>query len=227
MNILTSTLSAFWSSSVIFISAFLPKLFAGFLILFIGLIVASLLKDLIKLVFRYFSIEKWLEAAGIAKTSEVSIWPNLLAELVRWSIIFLFLMSAIDAWGIPKVADVLQQLLNFIPNVFVVVIIGWIGLVAARFTHDIVRHGVRGLGSHEALVLGNAARYTVVFFTVLIILTQLGVAAELVKILFTGIVGMLALAFGLSFGLGGQEEAKNILKKLHQKLEPNSEKPRR
>jgi hypothetical protein len=68
------------------------------------------------------------------------------------------------------------------------------------------------------LVLANIARYSVVFFTCLIILTQLGVASELVKILFTGIVGMLALSFGLAFGLGGQDEARNILKKLHKKL---------
>jgi hypothetical protein len=50
-------------------------------------------------------------------------------------------------------------------------------------------------------------------------LTQLGVAAELVKILFTGIVSMLALAFGLAFGLGGQNEARDILKQLRKKIE--------
>ncbi len=222
MNILTGTLGTFWSTAVLFVSAFLPKLFSGLLLLFIGLIVASLLKDLLKLVFKYFSVERWLEAAGIAKSGNISVWPNLLGELVRWTIIFIFLMSAVDAWGIPKVADVLEQLLNFIPNVFVVVIIGWIGLVAARFAHDIVRHGVRGLGSHEALVLGNAARYTIVFFTILIILTQLGVAAELVKILFTGIVGMLALALGLAFGLGGKNHASRILDRLMEKVSDTS-----
>lgn len=224
MNILTDTLATFWAGAGLFISSFLPKVLAGFLILFIGLIVASLLKDLLKLVFKYLSIERWLEAAGVVKSADVSIWPNLLGELVRWTVIFIFLMSAVEAWGIPKVADVLEQLLNFIPNVFVVVIIGWIGLVAARFAHDIVRHGVRGLGSHEALVLGNAARYAIVFFTILIILTQLGVAAELVKILFTGIVGMLALALGLAFGLGGKDHAGRILDKLLQKLETSTNK---
>lgn len=227
MNVLTDSLGTILSSVTQFTSAFLPKLLAGVLILFIGFIAASLLKDLVKIVFKYFRLEKWLAVAGLAKTSDVVIWPNLLGELVRWVIIFVFLMSAVEMWGIPKVADVLQQLLNFIPNVIVVVVIGWVGLVAARFAHDIVRHGVRGLGRHEALVLGNAARYTIIFFTILIILTQLGVAAELVKILFTGIVGMFALAFGLAFGLGGREEAQTILKKLRQKVESSKETPRR
>lgn len=218
MNILAASLGTILATVTGFILSFLPKLVAGFLILFIGMIVASLVKDVVRLVFKYFRVEKWLAVSGIAKEAEVSIWPNLLGELVRWVIIFVFLMSAVETWGIPKVADVLEQLLNFIPNVFIVVVIGWIGLVAGRFAHDIVRHGVRGLGSHESLVLGNAARYTIIFFTVLIILTQLGVAAELVKILFTGIVGMLALALGLAFGLGGKDHASRILDRLTQRL---------
>lgn len=218
MNLLTESLTSFISIFTLFISAFLPKLIFGFLIIFIGLIVASLLKDLIKLVFKYFRIERWLEALGVLKSGEVSVWPNLLGELVRWITIFIFLMSAVEAWGMPKVADVLQQLLNFLPNVLVVVVIGWIGLVVGKFAHDIVRHGVRGLGSHEALVLGNAARYTIVFFTILIILTQLGIASDLLKILFTGIVGMLALALGLAFGLGGKEHASKILDKFFSRI---------
>lgn len=219
MNIITESLSTFISATVLFISAFLPKLLAGFLILFIGIIIASLLRDFLKIIFRYISLEKWLSTAGIAKSTDASVWPNLLGEMVRWITIFIFLISAVEVWGIPKVGDVLQQLLSFLPSVFIVVIIGWVGLIAARFAHDIVRHGVRGLGSQEALVLGNAARYTIVFFTVLIILTQLGVATELIKILFTGIVGMLALAFGLAFGLGGRDQASKLLDKLMNKLD--------
>lgn len=228
MDILNDTLRTILASTTAFISTFLPKLLAGFLVLLIGFIVASLLKDLLKLVFKYFRLERWLSVAGLAKAEDINLWPNLLGELVRWTTIFIFLMSAIEIWGIPKVADVLSQLLSFLPNVFIVVVIGWVGLVVGRFAHDIVRHGVRGLGNHEALVLGNAAKYTIVFFTILIILTQLGVAAELVKILFTGIVGMLALALGLAFGLGGKDEASQILKRLREKVEstPGS-KPRR
>ena len=224
MNIITESLSTFISATVLFISAFLPKLMAGFLILFIGIIIASLLRDFLKIIFRYFSLEKWLSTAGIAKSADVTVWPNLLGEMVRWITIFIFLISAVEAWGIPKVGDVLQQLLSFLPSVFIVVIIGWVGLIAARFAHDIVRHGVRGLGNHESLVLGNAARYTIIFFTILMILTQLGVAAELVKILFTGIVGMLTLGFGLAFGLGGRDHASRVLDRLMEKFNESAEK---
>lgn len=219
MNIVTDDLNAFWESTRLITSSFFPKFIAGLLIIFIGLIIASLLKDILKIFFRYFRIEKWLVASGVVKEEDVTIWPNLLAELVRWGIIFLFLTSAVEKWGVPKVGDVLNQLLVFLPNVFVAVVIGWIGLVIGKLSNDVVRHSLRALGEREALILGSIARYAIIFFTILIILTQLGVAAELVKILFTGIVAMFALAFGLSFGLGGQDEAKDILKNLRKRIE--------
>lgn len=222
MNFIEDYLATGVSTGYSAVLAYLPRLFAGFLILFIGLIVASLLKDFIRLVFKYLRLEKWLKAAGITGEREIAVWPNLLSELIRWITIFIFLMSAVEAWGVPKVGDVLAQLLLFLPNVLVAVIIGWIGFVIARFVFEIVRHAVQGIGGREAAILGNFAKYAVIFFTVLIILTQLGVAADLVKILFTGIVSMLALAGGLAFGLGGQEQAKNILKELTKKLQITS-----
>ncbi len=210
------------NSVLVIIYAYIPKLFAGIIILLIGLIIASILKDLIAIVFKYFRIEKWLSTAKIAKEEEVKIWPQIVAELVRWTTIFIFLISAVEVWGVPKVGEVLNQLLNFLPNVFLAVVIGWVGLVAGKLGFNIVRHGVRGLGNNETFLLGNVAKYSIIFFTILIILTQLGVAADLVKILFTGIISMLALSFGLAFGLGGQDEARDILKTIHEKFESQS-----
>lgn len=222
MNFVADTFNTIVSSILYVISTFLPKFIAGLAILIIGLIAASLVRDLIKIIFRYLRIEQWLESAGVVKAKEIQIWPNLLTELARWTIIFLFLMSAVETWAIPKVGDVLNQLLLFLPNVFLAVIIGWIGLIAGRFSSDIVRHGVDGIGSKESLILANIAKFAIYFFTALIILTQLGVAADLVKILFTGIVGMLSLAGGLALGLGGQEEARDLLKKFRQRIETQS-----
>src|SRR3989344_1342937 len=218
MNFVSQTFSAIAGSLVYVTSSFLPKFFAGLIILLIGIIISSLIRDLIKIIFSYLKLEKWLESAGLVKAREFQIWPNILSELARWTTIFIFLISAVETWTIPKVGDVLNQLLLFLPNVFMAVVIAWVGLVSGRFVFDIVRHGIGGGGGEEAIILCNIAKLTIFFFTALIILTQLGLAADLVKILFTGIVSMLALAFGLAFGLGGQDEAKDILKKIRQKI---------
>jgi len=223
MNIMLESFTTFYTSILSILSAFVPKLVAGILILLIGFIIASLLRDLVLLIYKYFRIGRWLESAGLAKDAEVVIWPHILSELIRWTTIFIFLMSSVEVWGIPKVADVLNQLLQFLPNVFVSVIIGWMGLVVARLVHDIIQNSVKSFGKNEALILANSARYSIIFFSILIILAQLGVAADLVRILFTGIVGMFALAFGLAFGFGGQDEAKLMLRKfIHRFEEPKA-----
>ncbi len=92
MNIITGSVVTILNSVTFLVGAYIPKLIAGLLILFIGFIVGSLLKDLVKAIFKYFRLEKWLEAAGLVKERELRIWPNLIAELVRWIVIFVFLM---------------------------------------------------------------------------------------------------------------------------------------
>jgi hypothetical protein len=62
--------------------------------------------------------------------------------------------------------------------------------------------------------LGTVARWAIWIFAILIALTQLGIAAQLIQILFIGVVAMLALAGGLSFGLGGREHASRALDKI-------------
>ncbi len=214
MKILSDTIYNILNNSYMVLLNHATRLISGILLILIGIIIASLLRDIVIIIFKFFRIGKWLEDLGVVKEKELVIWPNLLSELVRWAIIFIFLNSSVEIWGVPKVGEVLNQLLMFLPNVFVAVIVGLIGLVVARFAFDIVRHSISRLGDRESFILASFAKYAITFFTILIVLTQLGVAADLVRILFTGIVGMLALAFGLSFGLGGQEEAKNILKGL-------------
>lgn len=218
MNSIAESFISVFNSWITGTAVFFPKFLAGIILLMVGLVLSSIFRDVVKLIFKYFRLDRWFEVAGLVKENEVNIWSDMLGELVRWGTVFLFLMSAVDLWGVPKVGDVLNQLLVFLPNVFIAVVVGLVGMVLGNFSFDIVRHGVRGLGSKESLVLGNIAKYSIIFFTALIILTQLGVAAELVKILFTGIVGMLSLAFGLAFGLGGQDEARDLLKKLRERV---------
>jgi small-conductance mechanosensitive channel len=83
---------------------------------------------------------------------------------------------------------------------------------------DLVRHGVNRVDKQSASTLAALAKYSIVFFTVLIVLDQLRVAQDLIRILFTGIVIMISLAGGLAFGLGGKDLAKDLLEKMRQRV---------
>ena len=98
------------------------------------------------------------------------------------------------------------------------VIISFVGLIASNLGYDIVKHSVKTIGATSANTLSVFTKWLILFFTILVVLNQLGVAQDLVRILFTGIVAMVALAGGLAFGLGGREIAKDMLGELKKKF---------
>lgn len=198
--------------------SYLPSLIGGIIIFTIGILLAGIVKKLVNTLFSFFKLGQLLSQIGISKNVDIKIWNNILSEIVGWGVIILFLIPASEVWGLPKVTDVLRQLLFYIPNVLVAVIIAFIGLMFANLAADLVLHGVKTVNKKSAKSLSALARYAIVFFTVLVVMDQLRVAQDLIRILFTGIVVMLALAGGLAFGLGGKDIAKELLEKAKKSL---------
>ena len=197
---------------------YIPNLIGGLLILGIGLVLAQIARRLLDSFFGFFKFGMLVRRTNIGSEKEVKIWEDILIELISWSVVILFLIPAAEVWGLTRVTEVLNQLLFYLPNVLVAVVIGFIGLLVANLVADLVRHSVRTMGATSAKTLSAVARYSIVFFTALIVLNQLGIAQDLVRILFTGIVAMLAIAGGLAFGLGGQSVAKEILEDFRKSI---------
>lgn len=214
-GLIASIISNFFTG----IALYLPQFIAGLLLLVVGLLVAGVVKQLILGFFSLLKLEELAKDTKLDKIHDFKVWPQLIGELMRWIVLILFLVAAVETWGIKRVGEVLNQLLLYLPNVFVAVIMGLVGVVVGNLVSDLVRHGSKGLGAHSAGTLATLARYSIFIFTGLLVLHQLGVAADLIRILFTGIVFMISLAGGLAFGLGGQDTAKDMLKSLKEKLE--------
>ncbi len=212
--IVDKVITNFWAK----FTNYLPDFFGGLLILIIGLILASLLKGFITTIFRFLKLEAIFQKTKVLAKSEVRIWEDVLAEILRWTVVILFLIPTLEVWGLSRATAVLNQFLFYLPNIIVAVIIAFIGLLAANLVADLVRHSIKTIGATSANTIAVSAKGVIVFFTVLIILNQLGVAQDLIRILFTGIVAMLAIAGGLAFGLGGKDIAKEILEELRKKL---------
>lgn len=201
------------------IVAYLPRFFAGLIVLIVGLVLARLTKSFVRTFLRALRVGKFLvQVKAIREEEAFKVWEVLLSELAGWSLIILFLIPTFDAWGLPAVNLVLSGLILYLPNVFVAVVIGFVGVVLANLVHDLVLHSTVGLNEPASKSVSGIAYYIVLFATALVILSQLGVAADLVRIIFTGLVAMVAIAGGLAFGLGGRDLASEILKGLKNKL---------
>ena len=168
--------------------------------------------------FKFIKLDTLFSKVKLVKKDTLRIWEEVLTEILKWSMIIVFLVPTLEVWGLSKAVTVINQLLFYLPNVIVAVVIVFVGLIASNLAADLVKHSVKSLGVASANSLSVFTKGVIVFFTILIVLNQLGVAQDLVRILFTGIVAMLAIAGGLAFGLGGQETAREILEELKRRL---------
>lgn len=197
---------------------FLPNLISGVFIILVGFLIGGLVKKLLLSLFSFVRLDSLFQKTRLIEKKEVKVWEEVLTEVLRWTIIVLFLIPAFEIWGLSRATVVLNQFLFYLPNVIVAVIIAFVGLVTSNLGADLVKSGARTVGAASASALAVFTKWLILFFTTLVVLNQLGVAQDLVRILFTGIVVMIALAGGLAFGLGGQTVAKEILEELKNKL---------
>ena len=197
---------------------FVPKFIAGLIILLIGIIIASLIKKLILELLRVLKVETTLERYGLPESTKDLSWSNLLAEIVRWFVIVLFLIPTATIWGMPQIVTVLNTFLLYIPNVFVAAIIAMVGFVFARLAHDLILASMKNVTRDTAKTIATVVRWAIIVFVLLAVLNQLGVAVDLIRILFTGFVAMVAIAGGIAFGLGGQSAAKDMLEILRKRF---------
>ena len=195
--------------------AFIPK-FIGFLvILIVGLIVAGLVSRAVTFLLRKIGFDNMANRIGLTRIEQrmgVKLDPaGVLGKVVWWFLFLIFLVPATDALGIPTISNILNQLVTYIPNVFVAILVLFLGTLAATVVSDLVRGFTGGSTIVNSNILANIARWAIIGFAALIALEQLNIAPALINELFGAIVAAAAIAFGLAFGLGGQDAARRWL----------------
>ena len=209
---LTTAVSTVVLKSLITFINFIPSLIGGFIILIIGLVIAAIAYRAIFGLLKMIQLEEVLVRYGVTQIEGREIeWSEILSEIIRWAIIIVFLIPALQAWHLGAVDSVLNRVILYIPNVIVAVILAMVGLAISKLAYKISYSASRSIGKDLAHTVGLVAQWSITIFVGFLVLHQLGVAQELLRILFAGLVAMIALAGGLAFGFGGQDFAKKIL----------------
>ena len=108
----------------------------------------------------------------------------------------------------------LQQLLLWLPNLIVALVVLVIGGLAANALSQLVRGATAEAGFSNPELLATVARVAVWGFAIVVAVTQLGIATTLINTLLIGLVGRVLVASGLAFGLGGRDRAAQLLDTL-------------
>src|SRR5438270_2026019 len=203
------------SNAVNLILTFIPRLIGFLVILIVGLIIAALVAKAVTFLLRKVGFDRMSDRIGLTRFEQrmgVKMdSAGILGKIVYWFILLIFLVPTADALGVPAVSSILNELVAYIPNVFVAILVLFLGALAATVVADLVRGATASASMGNPNLFANIARFAIIGFAALIALEQLQIAPALLNELFGAIVAAAAIAAGLAFGLGGQETAQRLL----------------
>src|SRR5438105_6588129 len=95
------------------VAEFLPKFITGIIILLIGIVLASIVRRIVGEIFNALKLETYLKRYGIPEARNEFSWTNILAEIVRWFVIILFLIPTAEVWNLPQITTILNTILLY------------------------------------------------------------------------------------------------------------------
>jgi hypothetical protein len=205
-------------SMAVFLAA-IPRVIGFLAILLIGWLIAGLIAKGVAALLRRVRFNELSTRSGfgefVASTGVDTDASGFIALVAKWFVRLMVLVVAFDALGLPAVSDVLRQLLLWLPNLVVALVVLVIGGLVANAFAGLVRASTARAGIENPDMLARFARVGVWGFAIIVAVNQLGIATTLINTLFMAIVGAVALAVGLAFGLGGRDTAAEIVRNWH------------
>jgi len=192
------------------------NLIAALIIFAVGWIVGSFIGDLIEKLFKVIKVDSGLRQAGfeeVLRKGDIRLNSGaFVGGLVKWFIIAIFFLSALEVFQLTQVnAYLADVVVGYLPHVIVAVLILLASIIIAEAVQKIVTGAAATAHVRSSRMLGVITKWAIIVFAILAALVELNIAASLIQILFIGIVAALSIAFGLAFGLGGRDAAARML----------------
>lgn len=219
-DILVASFQAVWANVITFV----PTIIFAVLIFLVGWLLSVIVGRLVVQVIGALKIDHALQSAGVGDIiKRLGFTLNsgmFFASLIRWFIILVFLVASLETVGFTQITLFLQDVvLNYVPKVIVAVLMLVIGAIVADMVKRLIVRSASAAHISTAGFLALTAQWSIWIVTIFAALNQLQIASEFLQSLFTGIVVALSLAFGISFGLGGQKAAAELIEKMKRDIE--------
>lgn len=207
----------------------LPTFLGGLAILLAGYVFARLIERWTDALLKRLNFNRVAEAGGLSQAMDrtgTRLDPiHAVGKLLFWLIMLVVILLASTALGLTSINIMFGTMLSYIPTLIAAIVIVILGMIIGEFVRAIV---LASAGRVEGVpTLARLAKAAVVVIAIFMSLSQLGVAEELVTAAFTLIVGAIALAVGLAFGLGNRKLAGEITRRWYEESRVRPEGARR
>ncbi len=189
----------------------LPDILAAALVIFAGYAIARIVRRIVESFLSGIGADQFPAKVGFSAFPADGRYrlSSVLAAIAAFVILLLTAQQALDIVGFKQLAGLADQLVRYLPKVaiaFVILLAAFgIGAYVGRLATQ------AAAASQHAALAGTVARYAVIFLGISMALDELGVSREIVVTAVTAVLGGVALAIGLAFGLGGKDKAKEII----------------
>ena len=195
------------------IVTFLPKIIAFLVILLIGYILARIIKAAITKVLQGAGIDKALHSGQsgsyVEKIAPGASPAKLIGSVVYYLILLAALAIAIPALGISSLNNFIEAIVAYLPNVIVAILIFVLAGAIATAVGGLVAKTMGDTPTGK--VVGSVVPVLVMGIATFMILDQLKIAEDIVRITYQALMFSLARGLALAFGLGGRELAAQAL----------------
>jgi hypothetical protein len=201
----------------------LPLIVGALIVFIVGLVIASILEVVVVKIFRVIKLDNLLIKSGVGEYfSRGGLRVDtgkFFGKIVYWFVVVAFALAASDILRFYAFSDFLKSVLYYIPDIVIAILILVAAILVANFLKGLIRSSVSSAKIEGAKFLGSLAWWVTVIFGLLAALNQLGVAGNIINIIISGLVAMIALAGGIAFGLGGKDYAAHLFSKIREQVE--------
>lgn len=211
------TMVAGFRDTVMQILLVLPKLLALVTFIVLGLLFAWLVKTLALRVLTAFRFDRLCERFGLNKPlAQASIRQPVsvvVSRVLFWMVFLLFAFMGVDAVNLPATANLISQIVGFLPNVLAASLVLLLGVLAANFFAEAALIAAVNAQLQEARIVASLVRWGILLFTFAMVLTQLGIAKEIVIAAFSITFGGVVFAMAIAVGLGARHLMRDTIER--------------
>ena len=210
-NIITPAFESITASII----GILPEVVGALTILIVGWILAKIAGRLIAKLLAKIGFNSIAERAGITEFLEKSNFKHevswVMGRLVFWTIMLLFLLSAMEALHLSAMVQMLQKAVAYIPNLIVIVFVLVFGALLSRLAGKLVTGAAASANIDFAELLGKLATNFILLAIIIIAISQLEFHSEVLDYVFIALLASIALATAITLGFGSRDVAQGII----------------
>lgn len=215
MNFLDQLKNGVFAELLARFSAAIPKLTFALLVMLIGWLIAKGIRRIIRRILAGLGVDTLAERLNdidIVQRSGMRIEiSSVLSQMVYYLLMLGFVIFATDILGIPAITQMVRDLVDYIPALFSAFILLLMGLFLADMIRGIVLTACQSMGLPSAKVIATAVFYFLFVTVAVSALAQAKINTGFMAVNISIIIGALALAFAIGYGLASRELLSNYL----------------